>query len=159
VILREDCTEACDSSQAEVILGEMVERGEDPRGAPIEFDPAAAQHAYEVGLSSFLARVKSLREETERNNDLFVERRLASLRTSYLKNIDKQRELLTRAQAANRQERYLRLLRGTITRLESELAEKTADLEGQRSVEIDYDEIAAGVVEVAQGPQSVGNTC
>jgi hypothetical protein len=90
-----------------------------------------------------------LRAEIERSNDLFVERRLASLKTSYSKNIQKQKDLLTRAQAANRQERYLRLLKGTITRLESELAEKTNDLEGQRSVEIDYDEIAAGVLEVA----------
>ena len=149
VILQEDGTEACDSSKAEVVLGEMVESGEEPERAPIEYDPVAAQRAYEAGLGSFLTRVQSLRAEIERSNDLFVERRLASLKTSYSKNIQKQKELLVRAQASNRQERYLRLLKGTITRLESELAEKANDLEGQRSVEIDYDEIAAGVLEVA----------
>jgi len=149
VILRADGIEACDSSMAEIVLGEMVESGEEPQEAPIEYDPVAAQHAYEAGLNSFLSRVQGLRAGIERNNDLFVERRLASLKTSYSKNIQKQKDLLARAQAANRQERYLRLLKGTITRLEGELAEKTNDLEGQRSVEIDYDEIAAGVLEVA----------
>ena len=130
----------------------MVESGEEPEQAPIEYDPVAAQRAYEAGLSSFLTRVQGLRAEIERNNDLFVERRLASLKTSYSKNIQKQKELLVRAQASNRQERYLRLLKGTITRLESELTEKANDLEGQRAVEIDYDEIAAGGQVEQQAP-------
>jgi hypothetical protein len=149
VILRDDFSEACDSSQAEVVLGEMVEAGEDPEAGPIEYDRADAQKAYATGVDLFLGRVKELRADIDRNNEAFVERRLASLRTSYSKNIQKEKELLDRAQSVGRQERYLRMLKGTIVRLESQLSEKEAELEVQRSVEVDYDDIAAGILEVA----------
>jgi hypothetical protein len=40
------------------------------------------------------------------------------------------------------------MLRGTIRRLESELEQKERNLEMQRTVQVEYDEIAAGIVEI-----------
>lgn len=148
IILREDGEEACTASEAETILGEMVEQGEEPLAA-IDFDPQVAEQARNRGYLLFLDREQQARRQVDRSNDAFVDSRLASLRTSYTKNIQKQRNLLERGVLAQRQERYLRLLKGTITRLEGELAEREADLEALRAVEVAHDEIAAGVLEVA----------
>jgi len=147
VFVREDGAEACDAAVGEILLGEMIERGRNPT-SQIEYDPAAAEHASQAGYELFLERERRLRAETDRTNLAFVDRRLASLRTSYLKSIQKQRALLARAEAARRQERYLRLLRGLIVRLEGELAAQEADIIALRSVEVAHDAVLAGILEV-----------
>ena len=135
---------------AEVVLGEMVEKGEDPVGAGLEIDPQWIQEAGGYADTIFLDRVGAIRDDLERSNDSFVERRLVSLRSFYNKRIDKQHDLLLRGETAQRQERYLRMLRGTLTRLESELKSKEEELEQRRKVEVNHEGIAAGILEVSE---------
>ncbi len=149
IILNENHEEACDFDTAEVIFGEMIEKGEEPQGLPIDVNPNDAGLACSKARDSFLRYIKELRSDIERKNDSFVDRRLASLITSYEKNIKKQQDLLDKAVREQRQERYIRMLKGTIKRLESELAERRMELEQKRNVGVEYDEIAAGILEVA----------
>ena len=79
---------------------------------------------------------------------LFVDRRLESLRNSYGKNIDVKRSQLEKALAQKQDERYIRMLKGTIKRLETELEQKQNDLNKLRALQVEYDEIAAGILEV-----------
>jgi len=148
IILNENHEEACDFETAEVIFGEMIEKGEEPQGLPIDVNPHAAGLACSKARDSFLRYIKELRSDIERKNDSFVDRRLASLNTSYGKNIKKQKDLLEKAQRERKQERYIRMLKGTINRLENELEERRAELEQKRKVGVEYDEIAAGILEV-----------
>src|SRR2546421_6982353 len=57
-------------STAEIVLGEMVESGEEPQGAPIEFDPVAAERAYEAGLRLYLSRSEEHTSELQSRSDL-----------------------------------------------------------------------------------------
>ena len=148
IILKEDCEEACDFETSEVIFGEMIEKGEEPQGLPINVEPHYAGRACSKARESFLRYIQELRSDIERKNDSFVDRRLASLNTSYEKNIKKQKDLLGKAQGERKQERYIRMLKGTINRLEHELAERRIELEQKRKVGVEYDEIAAGILEV-----------
>lgn len=148
IILNENHEEACDFDTAEVIFGEMIEKGEEPQGLPIDVNPNDAGLACSKAHDSFLRYIKELRSDIERKNDSFVDRRLASLITSYEKNIKKQQNLLDKALKEQRQERYIRMLKGTIKRLESELTERRGVLEQKRNVGVEYDEIAAGILEV-----------
>lgn len=148
IILNENREEACDFETAETIFGEMVEQGEESQGLPIEVNPHDAGLACSKARESFLRYIQELRTDIERKNDSFVDRRLASLNTSYGKNIKKQKDLLEKAQRDRKQERYIRMLKGTITRLEHELAERRIELEQKRKVGVEYDEIAAGILEV-----------
>lgn len=148
IILKENHEEACDFETAETIFGEMIEQGEQPQGLPIEVNPHDAGLACAKARESFLRYIQELRSGIERKNDSFVDRRLASLNTSYEKNIKKQKDLLGKAQRERKQERYIRMLKGTINRLEHELAERRIELEQKRNVGIEYDEIAAGILEV-----------
>ena len=148
VILNQNLDVACNEDDAEKILGEMVERGEDSEGIAYEIDPDVTQKACQRASKIFHERVTKIREQVTRNNDAFIDRRLGSLRTSYGKNLKMKTELLEKSELKRRAEQYLRMLRGTIRRLESELEQKERNLEMQRTVQVEYDEIAAGIVEI-----------
>lgn len=148
VILNEALESACDPVLAEMVFGEMVEQGEDPKGRALKLEPTYIDKACRQAEKIFHQRVAELRAEIERNNDSFVERRLTSLDVSYRKNIDQKHNQLKQAQDQQQQERYIRMLQGTIRRLEGELAEKRNELEQQRKIEVEYDKITVGILEV-----------
>jgi superfamily II DNA or RNA helicase len=147
VFIREDLSEAVDSFGAEALLGEIVERGEAPIG-PVDVCAETLRAAAYAGESFLLDRMTRIRDSEATTNDAFVDQRIASLSEHYRKMIRKQRELLKRGTSTGKQERYLRMVRGQLARLESELATKQSQLEALRSVTCEYQELAAGIVEV-----------
>jgi len=70
------------------------------------------------------------------------------LNLGYGKHIGMKKGQLEQAVIKKRQERYIRMLEGTIRRLESELEQKELDLQAQRTIGVDHHEIAAGILEV-----------
>ncbi|MBI4699247.1 MAG: DEAD/DEAH box helicase family protein [Nitrospirae bacterium] len=149
ILLNDQLEEACDIDTADAVFGEMVEQGEDPSSLSPEIDYQVAEKACMRARELFHNYIKELRADIERKNDTFVDRRLASLVASYGKNINKQKDLLERAIGNGRQERYIRMLKGTIARLERELKERSDNLEEKRIVGVEYDEVATGILEVA----------
>ena len=111
-------------------------------------DAKTIQKACEKALEIFHTRINIIHKEVSKNNDAFVDRRLESLRTSYNKNLSRKREQLERALKDKKQQRYIRMLEGTIKRLGSELKEKEKSLEDQRTTGLEYEEISAGILEV-----------
>ena len=148
VILDDELNEACSMSEAETILGLMVEKGENPLGAELDLDQEIAQEACHKAEEIFVNHVEEMRERTRLNNNAFVERRLESLRSSYKKNLDVKRNQLKNAKINKRDQRYIRMLEGTIRRFEAELHQKKNELEKHRSVQAEYDEISAGILEI-----------
>ena len=148
VILDQNLEIPCDEEEVETLLGEMVENGSESLGVTYNIDYGNLIKAYENATKIFQDRLMNIRHNTEKNNDRFVERRLESLRTSYKKNIRMKNALLERAVEKQQKEIYLRMLRGTINRLESELSEKERQIETTRAVQVEYDEISAGILEI-----------
>lgn len=148
VMLDQNIEQACSDDDAEIIFGEMVEKGEESKETGYVVDQMLAERACQKATELFLERVTKIREQVKRNNDSFIERRLDSLRISYGKNLKIKRDLLEQSILKKRKERYLRMLRGTIKRLESELDEKERNLDMLRTVQVEYDEISAGIMEV-----------
>jgi hypothetical protein len=147
VFLDESFNEACNPEQAEELLGEMVERGgsvEDVVVVAPDIAEAAASRAERAFLGRRAAAVELERVE----NDAFVEKRMASLRNYYVKAMQKKRGLLERAISERKQERYQRMLRGMLTKLEAEFEVKTERLEKLRSVSAEHQQVALGIVEV-----------
>jgi hypothetical protein len=147
--LNEDLEEPCNAEISETVFGEMVEKGEEPEGASLETSKETAGQAKDKAVRSFLDRLEEMRKEYERSNDLFLENRLASLNTSYGKNIKRQEELLEKARCEGRQERYIRMIEGTLRRLRGEREMKTKEINLQKKVEVSYEEVAAGILELA----------
>jgi hypothetical protein len=151
VIVDNNISIACDDEAAEIILGEMVEVGESSLTSSLEVNRMDVETACRKSEAIFQERISRIRDDITRNNEAFVNRRLESLRLSYGKSIKLRQELLDRAVKEKKQDRYLRMLEGTIRRLEAEYEEKKRGLETQRIVEVSYDDIAAGILEVAAG--------
>jgi hypothetical protein len=147
IILDKNLMVACTDDEAEIILGEMVERGCDAKQS-YAINPEILDQAYRSVKSIFHERVEKMRKEAERNNDAFLNLRLESLQSSYRKSIKMSSDLLQQAKEKRSQARYIRMLEGTIRRLEAELEEKKRRLEENRIVGDSYDEIAAGILEV-----------
>jgi hypothetical protein len=136
-----------DTVDAEALLGEMVERGESPAD-PIEIEPGITEIAIQIAELGLIRRLNGLKAAEIIANDAFVDQRIASLRAFYEKGIRKKKELLQRAVAAQRQLRYLSMLKGHIARLEAEFHDKERELSSLRNVTAEYSNVAAGVLEV-----------
>jgi len=149
ILLNENLEEPLDLESSETVFGEMVEKGEEAEGPSVEVGREKASQAKDRAVRLFLDRLEGIRKEYERSNDLFLENRLASLNTSYGKNIKRQEELLEKGRAEGRQERYIRMIEGTLRRLRGERELKAKEINLQRNVEVSYEEVAAGVLEVA----------
>jgi len=150
LILDDNGKVICNFDKAEILLGEMVENGRDPKSSPIEVNRKLLSEVWKCAEDSFLGHLRGIRREIERNNDVFINRRLESLNVSYKKNLDRLRSRLAKAEEEEKQERYLRMLRGTISRLENEWKSKSKSLEEQRKIEVTHEEIAAGILEVLE---------
>lgn len=148
VFLDESLRLVLDGLDAEALLGEIVETGADlPRGE-LRLEPSWAERAIDAASRSFLDRLATLRSRIEQENQLFLERRLASLRQSYAKNIDRLERRLREGVAKERQERYLRMVRAQIARLRTELVMKEQALQALQAVQIEFEEVAAGLLQV-----------
>jgi len=120
---------------------------EDLKGRAYELDKLWTQRACQEAEKIFLKRIAGIRDEAARNNDVFINLRLESIESSYGKNLRMKRGLLEKAERDKKKERYIRMLKGSIRNLEFELKEKKKGLESQRKIEVEYDEIAAGILE------------
>ena len=150
ILLNENLKLACPLNDAEIIVAEMIEKGEEPKSGVPKFIAAHSQEAYTSAQKFFLDHIEEVKKKVERNNDLFIDRRLISLKTFYQKNITKQKNLLEKGIKEQKQEKYLRMRKGTIYRLEKELETKTKSLESQRTVGVEYEDISAGFLEVVK---------
>jgi len=148
IILDQNLKVPVSDEDMEIIFGEMAEKGEDLKGRAYELDKLWAQRACQRAEKMFLKRIAKIRDEAARNNDAFINLRLESLERSYGKNLKMKRDLLEKAERDKKKERYIRMLKGSIRNLEFELKEKKKGLESQRKIEVEYDEIAAGILEV-----------
>ena len=151
VIIGEDLREACSTDEAETLLGEMVQEGGEASGGESVVDEVRAMDAYSEAERVLLDRIGGLREEAERTNGAFIDRRVASVRTFAERKLSRQRSLLERGRTLGREERYLRMLRGSIENIERKRHADMESLEGQRKIGVTYDEVAAGILEVTSG--------
>lgn len=148
VILDEHLQEVCDRETAEAVMGEMVELGADPPEGPSFLDASFARRAIERAEMAFLERVQQVRRQEEQDNAALIERRTASIRFQFHRRLGDQAELLARQEREGKPERILQMTRGKIKKLEGELARQLGDLETHRKLQVGYDEVAAGVLEV-----------
>lgn len=156
VILSDDLEIACSSDVAERLLGEMVELGEECSRVFEEPEVAVLQDAVSNSEKYLLERVEEMNVEVKRHNDLLIGRQDASLHTSYSRKIKGVKELITRGEALGKEESYLRMPRGKLTKLEQQMAEKLEGLKKRRAVSIGYQPVAAGILEICQNSKLEG---
>ena len=95
-----------------------------------------------------MEQIERIRKEVEESNDRFVQNRINSLDIYYGRILNRERDLLERAIQARSAERYIRMKRGTIKRQEDERNSRIKELEKQREINIGYEEVVSGILEV-----------
>lgn len=152
LIIDENMDEACDREKAEILMGELLEKGTDSFSFleyPVEVESTCMEKFCNKGDELFCARVKKIKEKAIIDNKVFLNRREASLKTSYEKNIRKKEVLLEKALHGEFDERYIRMLKGNIRNLKDELDAKLRDLNKHREVSPEYSQVAAGILEIS----------
>jgi len=149
VILDRNLNCACNEEDAEIVMGKMIEKGEDPKDNVDKFAMGFIRKACSKTSEIFLERIANIRKEIKENNDVFIDRRLQSRDTSY-DNYIKRKILLPQNVALEGEERekYFRMLRGKMRKFELEFREKEGNLENQRMLQVEYDDISAGILKV-----------
>lgn len=143
--------EAIDEDGAEHCLGRMVGEGTDIQ-VP-DFDATAIDRALKTAESILAERFQLRRDGIERLNQAFVDARLASVQESYRLKIQRKNNLLERAQAANQQRSYIRMLEGGIRNLKAERESRESGIERLRSLTAEHALTAAGILQVRE-PQN-----
>jgi hypothetical protein len=148
IFIDENLKEVCSDEDAEILLGEMLEKG---RNADMSFFDLAEEfinNAYRTSKSIFMDRLKKLKELAEHNNNLLVEGRVASIKLVYGKRIKQKQKQLDKGRRENKDKRYLIMLDSEIKRLTSDLDSAISREEAKRVVGVEYDEVAAGILEI-----------
>ena len=154
IVLNNELEELSHYSDSEWLMGEMLEMGKESFNAPITVDGDKSQRACSKAMDIFHDRRASIEEEIKKSNDAFVDRRLESIHSHYDKLIKKSEGILEIHEKAlsdnadNRIIKIIKLRKGQISNLEDEFRVKKQEIEAKRKIGIEYDEIAAGILEI-----------
>lgn len=101
--------------------------------------------AFSTANTWMASRIDDRREELERVSDQILDRRIESLGESHARWLNHRRRLLADSQAKGQQS-ISRLHEGYMRRRQGEVETKLAELERQKGVEIGYDLVAGGML-------------
>ena len=138
----------CFDEAAEELLGEMLENGKTADVSNFDIDEGFINKAYLTCKQKFLDKLNLIKNDTERNNNLLVEGRISSIKMNFSKKIKQKKKQLEKGRVEKKNERYLRMLSSYIQRLSNELESAVQKEEKKKVVAVEYDEVAAGILEV-----------
>ena len=97
-----------------------------------------------------MQRLERIRRNAIESNDRFIQNRINNLEVHYDRILNRKEELLENAIREEKNESYQRRLRTTIQNKENEKRGRVQALESQREVNVGYEAIASGILEVLQ---------
>ena len=136
-----------DDERAESLLMTMITRG-DSLGTGPEVPPDVAKRLYDAALLQIKRRIDRQREKLERLNEALASQRLESFRSSYQSKRGKWVYRLERANARGGKPNYIRMIEGTLRRMDIEFEQKKRNLDAESQLDLTWDCFAAGVVRV-----------
>ena len=136
---------------SEAVLGEMVESGVNPPLGCCRLSPDVGERMYALGLQELGSRISRTELWLQGVNQSLAASRLESLQKSYGIKIDAKTQLLARQESEGKDERYLRMLRGSIRSWRERLAQREEEVLSQKNLSKEFDEVVGGVLMV-DGP-------
>jgi superfamily II DNA or RNA helicase len=155
VILDQNLNCVCNGEDAEIVLGEIIEKGKDTRDADYKIRSIPTpKKAYKRASKIFLKRVADIRKEIKKNNDVFIDRRLQNLSTFCGNHnmsviIPRFKAVANDTALKNKEkENYIRILRGNMRIPGLEFEEKVRNLKKQRKLQLEYEDVSAGILKI-----------
>lgn len=106
---------------------------------------------YALGLEELGRRIGRTELWLRDVNESLASSRLESLQKSYGIKIDAKTQLLSQQEREGKDERYLRMLRGSIRSWKERLAQREDEIESQKNLSKEFDEVVGGVL-IVDGP-------
>lgn len=147
-VLDRDFVERLDPLGSEQLMGEMLEDGSNLLLSPEQELLDGLTQAQWYAKSLIEARVTRIHTEETEDNEYFLQRRTASVRSSYEKKLKVIRSQLERARAEGSRANYIRMLEGRLRNVTEELQARLTEFESMRSVGVDYHGAMEGILEV-----------
>ena len=149
VILDKNLNIACNDDDSEIILGEMVEKGKDSKSNNIMFGNQLINAAIDKSSNIILDRITKIRDKQQNNIDVFINKRIESLEYSYQNYTERHIPLYKDNNSEKKiNEKYNRMLRGKFRKYDIEFHKKIKKLENMRKIQVEYDDISAGILKV-----------
>lgn len=137
-----------DADDSRTLLYEMMTRGETLEPPPI-LEPEQVDCLQEAADEELVRRRDERLAELDRSNVVYIDTRLVSLRATHRAKRAKLEERLESGRAKGAQERYLRMIEGSLRNLDADHNAKLSEIEAGRRASIGFHCFAAGVVRVA----------
>ena len=102
----------------------------------------------DVAIAELDRRRRTRLEKLRRMNNILIDNRLASMRSTYEIRRSRLQSRLVKGEANRSDERYLRMIRGNLRNIEADFDEQVASLEQSRHADIGFSCFAAGALEV-----------
>jgi SNF2 family DNA or RNA helicase len=147
VFVSRDSKVDIDPIAGEQLLGDITRRGESFR-LPPDIRVEELRPLLERGQDMFGARLTGMLSELRLSNDALAASRQATVEASYAVKLQRQRERLQTRGGKAHEPRYVRMIDGSIRRLEVELDAKRRTINESRRVSPSFELIAGGVVNV-----------
>ncbi len=149
VVLNKYLDEACDQEHAEFLFGEMLEKGKSSITPPPTFEEEDMQNAVDKAESLMQVRGAKIKERLSIANNVFIDRRIQTLVSSYDRTLSQRKEKLqNQLQRPVVEQRIVRMLEGEIRNLEAEKKVKVEELEARRKLKVEHGILCAGCLEI-----------
>jgi superfamily II DNA/RNA helicase len=135
------------SEDSEILIAEMVASGKTFNGTP-DLSREHYEELVELIRNEFESRIVKRKGESKKANEASIENIRINFVTALRYIIKKKQVLLDNALESKKDERYIRMLQGTIRKLEAKLEDKMRELDSKRDLGFSFDEIAAGYLSV-----------
>jgi superfamily II DNA or RNA helicase len=134
--------------QNETLLSEIVAKGRTMDGVP-DLSPDVLRRSFDQADAAFSDHLSDILDDLRRSNEALIANRLSTVEASFAAKLSRQRRRLSTQGRRTLDPRYVRMIEGTIRRLEMELQARRREIEAARRVEPLFDVLAGGVVDVA----------
>jgi len=132
---------------SELLLVEMIESGETFMGDPY-FQREFLEEIIHLIKEEFGRRLKFRKETLQKTNEASIENLRTHFKSSFQYNIDTKNKKLENAIKEQKDERYIRMLKGTIKKSEERLESKMRELDNKKNLSFSHNEIASGFLRI-----------
>lgn len=133
------------------LLAEMITKGETLQTEIVnKISTDLINEAYKVCDDYWGIKIKQKEHEIRKYNDLRVSNQIASLEQTFKVKYNKRKELLEKAVHLERNQRYIRMLKGYLRKLERDFEQAKRELEEKRKVSISFERIAGGILQITK---------
>lgn len=140
-----------DEFVARRFLNEIIRGGQSARGLTDVVDPERLGTLLSLAKDEYVERLEAKNAEFTERNEARIRRRHISVEQTFGRRIEREEDLLRRADRKGLTEQYKRLVRARLRKAQSERDRRLQEVNDEREIRTEHELVACGIVEVVEG--------